>query len=455
MVRHHVSKSKKKSSQKRDEEKRAMEKRLKDLNRFAGSSEDDGNDNDDNDGDVIDDMSEEDNGDADRHISVVDKKGTRADGRESEDEDEYHISTIREKNTRIGSNNYDSGEDEHADDESSSSDEDEYHGGTTMNHNYDSDGNDGENSRDDGETNDGGYKAPASQMKMAFAMSKILGLSSNDTTTSISKTISTTQNKKTPILSKTITPLQKMQKKEEQKIQELKLKRKQRRENNLIALHKPLSTATSTFHPNNSDKGASFLAKEIEMESMHRRVATRGVVALFNTIAKHQQQQQQEQTKDYGNDSTANNGKEQQVKSMTKFGFLDMLKQTASEKNPQDGRSDNISGNVNNEKESRSKKNTSISSSSGWNALKDDFMMNSKLKDWDKEISDDDDDEIDSDSIVDDDDDDDDDSIADEGKGRKRIHEDDLDNIMDDDGSSSDDEAMKRTSSAKRRKKIS
>jgi hypothetical protein len=26
----------------------------------------------------------------------------------------------------------------------------------------------------------------------------------------------------------------------------------------------------------------------------------------------------------------------------------------------------------------------------GWNALKDDFMMNSKLKDWDKEISDDD-----------------------------------------------------------------
>lgn len=443
MVRHHVKKSKKKSLQKRDGEKKEMEKRLKDLDRFAGSSEEDNDDDDSVDVDVdIDDTSDEGDENINNRDSMVDGEETNDDGEESDGE------------------NNNAEDQQHANNNDSSSDEDEYHGGSTMNrNNYDSDENDSDESIDGRKKNDAGDKVAASQMKMAFAMSKILGLSSSHPTPSVSTSkapsttiTTTTQAKNTPILSKTITPLQKMQKKEAQKIQELKLKRKQRRETNLIALHKPLSAATSTFHPKNSDNndsGASSLAKEIKAESMHRRVATRGVVALFNTIAKHQQEQYQ--AKEYGNRSNMSSGKEQQVKSMTKFGFLDMLKQTAADKNPKDGNGDNVRSKINSEKESSSasKKKPTMSS---WNALKDDFMMNSKLKDWDKELSGEEDDS-DADGIVDDYEDD--DSVADKGKERKRTHRGDLDDMMDDDSSSSDDEAIKRKSNAKRRKRIS
>ena len=54
----------------------------------------------------------------------------------------------------------------------------------------------------------------------------------------------------------------------------------------------------------------------------------------------------------------------------------------------------------------------------GWNALKDDFMMNSKLKDWDKELSDEDDD---------------DDSDGMDGGGFNEARDQDADALMEDD----------------------
>lgn len=107
---------------------------------------------------------------------------------------------------------------------------------------------------------------------MAGVMAKILGTSTNASRTS------------SVVLAKTTTPLQRLQRKETEKLQAVKLKRQANRERNLAALHIPLSVATSI----NIDEGRISITKELEQERFHRRVATRGVVALFNAISQHQ-----------------------------------------------------------------------------------------------------------------------------------------------------------------------
>jgi hypothetical protein len=87
------------------------------------------------------------------------------------------------------------------------------------------------------------------------------------------------------VLGKTTTPLQKLQQQEREKAKALKEKRQTTRERNLSALHIPLSIATSN---NVATEGRLSVAKELEQERFHRRVATRGVVALFNAISQHQ-----------------------------------------------------------------------------------------------------------------------------------------------------------------------
>ena len=107
--------------------------------------------------------------------------------------------------------------------------------------------------------------------KMAGAMARILGTA-------------TTNKKTSVVLAKTTTPLQKMQQKQKEKMKALKEKRQANRERNLAALHIPLSVATT----NAIGEGRVSITKELEQERFHRRVATRGVVALFNAISQHQ-----------------------------------------------------------------------------------------------------------------------------------------------------------------------
>jgi Rrp15p len=120
-------------------------------------------------------------------------------------------------------------------------------------------------------TNDTPGEADPGQ-KMAGVMAKILG-----TSTKTSKTSAV-------VLAKTTTPLQRLQKMEKEKLKAIKLKRQATRERNLAALHIPLSVATS----NNIGEGRLSITRELEQERFHRRVATRGVVALFNAISQHQ-----------------------------------------------------------------------------------------------------------------------------------------------------------------------
>ena len=77
------------------------------------------------------------------------------------------------------------------------------------------------------------------------------------------------------------------------------------------------------------------------------------------------------------------------MKKMSKHGFLDILKKTAVERNEDTKTGDE---HVTTSETNFSKGGNEKKGGEGWNALKDDFMMRSKLNDWDKVISSDDDD---------------------------------------------------------------
>jgi len=200
--------------------------------------------------------------------------------------------------------------------------------------------------------------------KMANAMSRILGTNP-----------AYSDKKSAPssvVLAKTVTPLQKLQQKEKAEEKAMKEKRQSNRERNLTALHIPLSIATT----NTIEVGGQLsVAKELEQERFHRRVATRGVVALFNAITQHQK------TNNTDNDSNVSS-KRKETSKLTKHGFLDKIKAAAKSKGGDDEKNETETPKSGkNVVENEGKKSPS------WGALKDDFMLNPK-KNWDEESSD-------------------------------------------------------------------
>jgi hypothetical protein len=365
MAKHHVKNKKKKGSKEHKHSRPPIEENL---DRFAGSSEDENNNDTDD---------ESFDNDATREVIVEEEEDSTS------DEDEYGES---HRNKQIAKPK-------------------------ASHKQHDSDEVDTEND----EESEDDIPSQQAESGLAGAMAKILGIAAPSKTKS-----------KQVILSKTITPLQRQQKKEKEQEDALRLKRKQRRDVHLTSMHIPLSAATSRPIPGKDDMSdliAKAMSKEVELESTHRRVATRGVVALFNTISKHQQQKLQEQHES-GILQKSNN---EDIKAMTKHGFLDMLKKTGSSHSELKGSNDTL-------KQSKAEISGS-KTSKGWNALKDDFMMNSKLKDWDKAMSDDDDSDDD-----------------DEGnfRGTKRTADDDDDDVMDNDWSSEDE--SRQVSKSKRKK---
>ena len=128
----------------------------------------------------------------------------------------------------------------------------------------------------------------------------------------------------------------------------------------------------------------SSITEELEQERLHRRVATRGVVALFNAISQHQ--------KGGGNDNDDSSDEEAMMKKrknskdstkLTKHGFLEKLKsKAAAAANKGKTAADNMSstGGVSDDDADKSSNNagkTTISRPQ-WNALKDDYMLNPK-----------------------------------------------------------------------------
>jgi len=225
---------------------------------------------------------------------------------------------------------------------------------------------------------------------MAAAMARILGRSLPKT-----KVHNGQKKKNEPssvVLSRTRTPLQKLAEQEREKEKAQKEKRRLNLEKKeLEAFHIPLttnptliSTAAGSGGGGMADSSSLVIAKEIEHERLHKRIDTRGVVALFNAIAQHQKGELQLPLSSSHSAAAAsssssaknvgNNKKNTPVTKMTKHGFLDMIKSKALGASA--GGKDRRVSNSKEEPEGGSDKNAM--KEPRWTALRDDFMLNPK-----------------------------------------------------------------------------
>ena len=151
----------------------------------------------------------------------------------------------------------------------------------------------------------------------------------------------------TAVLSKTKTKLQVQAAQALNAEKDLQQRKKANREKKLVAMHIPLT----------GDK----ITEEVERERTHKRIATKGVVALFNAITQHQQPKEtpvQQLSK-------TSKAKDQQL---TKDNFLDMIKKKATASTPAVV--------------------DAAPAPKKWEALRDDFKLEN-AKNWDEESSED------------------------------------------------------------------
>ncbi|XP_020837913.1 RRP15-like protein [Phascolarctos cinereus] len=114
------------------------------------------------------------------------------------------------------------------------------------------------------------------------------------------------------------------------------------------------------------------VVKDKEVERNLQRIATRGVVQLFNAVRKHQKNVD-EKMKEVGG-SVRKRAK--LMSTVTKKDFISVLRGVDESK-------DSRSPTGQNPKDKQAKGNSEEGSS--WNILRDDFMMGATMKDWDKE----------------------------------------------------------------------
>eukprot|EP00112_Aurelia_sp_Birch-Aquarium-sp1_P006206 Seg169.10 transcript_id=Seg169.10/GoldUCD/mRNA.D3Y31 product="RRP15-like protein" protein_id=Seg169.10/GoldUCD/D3Y31 len=106
-----------------------------------------------------------------------------------------------------------------------------------------------------------------------------------------------------------------------------------------------------------------------------RKIGTRGVVKLFNAVAKHQKEIDSKLKK-----VSTEVKKDKVMDSMSKSSFLDMLKTDSTSKK---SKKESVPGTM--QKKRTDKEEPSETQAPSWDILRDDFMMGSKMKDWDKE----------------------------------------------------------------------
>jgi len=332
MVRHHVKKSKKRKKHQSQQQKHLtkqelLQKRIEEgLDEFAGSSE------------------EEEEEEA--------VKGVNVDEENSEDDQSIPDINNESDDVKIKDDDDDDDDDDDSEDEIEDSDNDE---------GKDSVDKVGGSDEEDGRAPRATNKAEA----MADIMSRILG---TDATKAASTSLTSEKSTKSVVLSKTVTKLQRLRDSERERDLELKKRRRENRTNKLAAMYTPMITN----------------ANESISERAHRHIATKGVVALFNAIARHQH----DQLTSVGLEGD----RKADAPSSCKEDFLERLKV---------GVSDTKGSRQETSREMRTfaeKKNESTNNG-GWAALKDDFMMGSnKLKGWDNGSDEDEDDSIEQDA---------------------------------------------------------
>ncbi|XP_043818527.1 RRP15-like protein [Dromiciops gliroides] len=114
------------------------------------------------------------------------------------------------------------------------------------------------------------------------------------------------------------------------------------------------------------------VVKDKEIERNLQRIATRGVVQLFNAVRKHQKNVD-EKMKEVGG-SVRKRAK--LMSTVTKKDFISVLRGVDESKD-----SRNPTGQNSKDKQDKGKS----EQGSSWNILRDDFMMGATMKDWDKE----------------------------------------------------------------------
>ncbi|TNN02081.1 hypothetical protein fugu_009568 [Takifugu bimaculatus] len=107
------------------------------------------------------------------------------------------------------------------------------------------------------------------------------------------------------------------------------------------------------------------IVKDREAEKALQRVATRGVVQLFNAVRKHQKTIDKQMKEAGGSERK----KAKLLSSVSKKDFIDVLRRTDG-----DGRAT-----------SKPQDTAAAEEKPAWSVLRDDFMMGATMKDWDKE----------------------------------------------------------------------
>ncbi|XP_042189469.1 RRP15-like protein [Callorhinchus milii] len=166
-------------------------------------------------------------------------------------------------------------------------------------------------------------------------------------------------NKKTPLNRPTILAKNKEKEKEKEKLKQERLEKKkqldERREWEQLCRVKP------------------DVIKDRENEKMLQRLATRGVVQLFNAVRKHQGNVD-EKVKEAGRSDLK---RAKLMSTVSKKDFINVLRGSEDQK---------VKG-TSVVKAAISSKQVQIKSEDdpAWNILRDDFMMGATMKDWDKE----------------------------------------------------------------------
>ncbi|NXO74853.1 RRP15 protein, partial [Sitta europaea] len=114
------------------------------------------------------------------------------------------------------------------------------------------------------------------------------------------------------------------------------------------------------------------VVKDREKERNLQRIATRGVVQLFNAVRTHQRKMEEQVKKAGGSERK----RAKLMSSVSKRDFINVLRNMDGAKggqNPAGKAPKNKQGEVKSEEEPE------------WNILRDDFMMGASMKDWDKE----------------------------------------------------------------------
>uniref|UniRef100_A0A8C8VML0 RRP15-like protein n=1 Tax=Pelusios castaneus TaxID=367368 RepID=A0A8C8VML0_9SAUR len=114
------------------------------------------------------------------------------------------------------------------------------------------------------------------------------------------------------------------------------------------------------------------VAKDRETERNFQRIATRGVVQLFNAVRKHQKNVD-EKVKEAGHSERK---RAKLISSVSKKDFINVLRGNEGTKREQ-----SVARKIFKSKQGEVKSDEGPA----WNILRDDFMMGASMKDWDKE----------------------------------------------------------------------